>query len=215
MNIAIFGTGNIGGGLAFALAGSAHGVILAARDAAQAKARAEEISRDSGHNVQGASLAEAAKVADVILLAVPYAAAGDALAQAGDLSGKVVIDVTNPLTDDFTGLTVGHTSSAAEEIQMLIPNTPVVKALNTVFAQIYREGTEIGGRKVPAYYAGDNAEAKAIAAEVISAAGLDAVDAGGLASARFLEPLAALNIQFGYMLGHGTGIAPAWLNRAA
>ena len=134
-----------------------------------------------------------------------------ALQSAGDLKGKVIVDVTNPLTADYMGLTIGHSTSAAEEIQKAFPGAKVVKAFNTVFAQVIAGGPELAEATVPVYFAGDDAAAKESVKSLIQSMGFAPVDAGGLRNARYLEPLAGLNIYFGYGAGRGTAIAPAWI----
>jgi 8-hydroxy-5-deazaflavin:NADPH oxidoreductase len=88
-----------------------------------------------------------------------------------------------------------------------------VKAFNTVFAQVYDQGLGFGDRKVPAFIASDDEAVKLSIISLANDAGFDAVDPGPLKNARYIEPLGYLNIQFGYMLGRGTQIAPAWLSR--
>jgi len=139
----------------------------------------------------------------------------DALRVAGDLTGKVVIDITNPLTDDYAGLIVGHSTSAAEEIARAVPGVEVVKAFNTVFAQVLAEGGDFGnGQQVPVFVASDSVHAKEVASRIAQDMGFTVIDAGVLRNARYLEPMAGLNIYLGYMGGLGTDIAPAWLHRA-
>lgn len=215
MNIAIIGTGNVGKGLATVLSTTRHGVVFGARTSEAGHAAAEAFVQAHGRAVQGGSVAEAVKVADVVMLAVPFGAIDEVIAAAGDLTGKTIVDVTNPLTEDFSGLTIGHDTSAAEQIQAKAGKAAVVKAFNTVFAQVYGEGPAFGDTPVQVFYAGDDEAAKQTVARIIDDAGFAAVDAGGLNNARFLEPLAALNIQFGYGLGRGTQIAPAWMERGA
>lgn len=206
MNIAIFGTGNMATGLAALFAQAGHTVSLSSRDADKAAAAAAEL----GNGVTAASYGDAAAAAQAVVLAVPYDAATDVLAAAGDLAGKVVVDITNPMTADFSGLSIGHTTSAAEEIQKAVPVAKVVKAFNTVFASVLQNGGKASGQAVTAFVAGDDAEARRSVAELARSAGFKSVEAGGLASARYLEPVAGLNIALGYGLGHGTDIAPAW-----
>ena len=148
-----------------------------------------------------------ARDADVLILATYFPDAPDALRAAGDLTGKTIIDITNPLTPDMSGLSVGHTTSSAEEIQKSVPGARVVKAFNTVFAKV------LGGTgRAQVFYAGDDAAAKDAVRALIESAGLEAVDAGPLANARQLEPLGLLTIYFGYAAGRGTGIAPAFVS---
>jgi predicted dinucleotide-binding enzyme len=144
----------------------------------------------------------------MVLYAAPYGAAQEILSGvSAALKGKVLIDASNALAADFSGLTVGFTTSAAEEIAKLVPGAKVVKAFNTVFAQIYAsQNPEISGRKISVFLAGDDAEAKKSVGDLVTKLGFDAVDAGLLVAARNLEPLAMLNISLGYGMGHGTSV---------
>ncbi len=207
MRIAIIGAGNVGSGLATVLARAGIKVTLGGRDVGKAKAVAKAI----GSNVTAATPKEAAASAQTVFLAVPYSEAGPALSAAGDLDGKIIVDVTNPLTADYMGLTLGHTTSAAEEIQKLVPGAKVVKAFNTVFAQIYPAGTRINGTPVPVFIAGDDEAATRDVEFIASQAGFAPVQVGPLRLARYLEPLAGLNIALGYGRGMGTAISPMWL----
>jgi NADPH-dependent F420 reductase len=205
MNIAIFGTGNMASGLAAVFAKAGHQVTIAARDPAKARNAAAEL----GNGVAAATFADAAEASDAVFLAVPYDAAAGLVATAGGLKGKIVVDITNPMTADFSGLSIGHTTSAAEEIQKSAPAAKVVKAFNTIFASILQNG-KAGGQTATVFVAGDDAEARKSVAELAASAGFRSVEVGGLAAARYLEPVAALNIALGYGLGHGTDIAPTW-----
>ena len=204
MNIAIIGTGNIGSGLASVLAKTKHGIVVSDRKGGA------ELAGKLG--VQAADIKTAVAQAEVVILAVPYGAVAGLAADA-DFAGKIVVDATNPVTEDFSGLQVGHSTSAAEEIAKALPGARVVKAFNTVFAQIYADGLSLGGKPVQTLVATDDAAAKAAVIALASDAGFDARDAGPLKNARYIEPLAYLNIQFGYMLGQGTQIAPGWTAR--
>lgn len=206
MNISIFGTGNMAGGLTTLFAKAGHRVTVASRD----EAKARSVAAALGGGITAGSFADAAATADAIVLAVPYEAAADVVDAAGGLAGKIVIDITNPLTADYSGLTVGHTTSAAEEIQKRAPAAKVVKAFNTVFASVLLNGGKAAGKPATVFVAGDDAEARKSVAALAAGAGFAAVETGGLASARYLEPVAGLNIALGYGLGHGTDIAPAW-----
>lgn len=211
MNIAIIGTGNIARGLARVLGPTRHGVVVAGRELQDGADLAAVLSKD-GITVQAASVADAIGQAEVVILAVPFGAAA-ALVAGQDLEGRILVDVTNPVAEDYSGLTIGYETSAAEQIAAAAPGARIVKAFNTVFAQVYDEGLEMGGRRVQTFVASDDEEARSIVADLARDAGFDPVETGPLSNARYIEPLAYLNIQFGYMLGRGTQIAPAWLSR--
>jgi 8-hydroxy-5-deazaflavin:NADPH oxidoreductase len=207
MNITIIGAGNMSTGLVKQLSQAGHQVRVTARTLEKAQALANDYS-----NVSVARAAEAGAGADVIIVATGYADAADALRALGDVKGKVVVDITNPLTADYMGLTLGHTTSAAEEIAKAVPGAEVVKAFNTVFAQVLAQGpTVASGAQVPVFYATDSERARETVKALIDSIGFKPVDAGGLKNARYLEPLAGLNIYLGYGAGMGTGIAPAWI----
>ena len=148
-------------------------------------------------------------------MATGYGDAVSALQAVGDLKGKVVIDITNPLTADYMGLTIGHSTSASEEIAKAVPGAEVVKAFNTVFAAVLADGADFGnGRKVEVFVASDSERAKQTASAIAESMGFTVIDAGGLKNARYLEPLAGLNIYLGYGAGLGTAIAPTWIRKA-
>ncbi|GAA6202115.1 F420-dependent NADP oxidoreductase [Aquicoccus sp. SU-CL01552] len=188
MRIAVIGNGNVGSGLAKVLGQAGHEV--------------DPIGRNG-------DLSAAVSQAELVVLATPYGAVAD-LAGKADFTGKTVVDVSNPVTEDFSGLQVGHKTSAAEEIASRLSGATVVKAFNTIFAQHYGAGLKVNGQPIQTFVAADDEAAresvKALAAEI----GLEPVDAGPLSNARYLEPIGFLNIQFGYVFGHGTGIAPRW-----
>jgi predicted dinucleotide-binding enzyme len=204
MKVTLIGTGNMGSALAKQVAKAGHSLVVTGRDAAKGQALAQSIDARF-------ITANAAEGADVVIVATAYADAVTALRAVGDLTGKVIIDISNPLTADYMGLTIGHSTSAGEEIQAAFPQARLVKAFNTVFAQVLDAGSSLLGETVPVYFAGDDAQAKESVKALIQSLGFAAVDAGSLKNARYLEPLAGLNIYFGYGAGKGTGIAPKWI----
>jgi len=209
MKVSVIGAGNMGSAFVKQLTRVGHQVLVTARDASKAKTVA------ANHPGATAVDAKAAANADVIVLATGYADAPAALASLGDLKGKVVIDITNPLTADYMGLTVGHNTSAGEEIAKAANGADVVKAFNTVFAQVLTDGANFGnGNTAPVFVAGDSERAKQTAIALAESIGFRTVDAGGLKNARYLEPLAGLNIYLGYGAGLGTAITPTWIARA-
>lgn len=210
MKVTIIGAGNMGSAFVKQLVRAGHEVSVTARDSAKA---AQVVAAHPG--AKAVAVAGAANGADAIVLATGYGDAAAALQAVGDLQGKVVIDITNPLTADYMGLTLGHSSSAAEEIARAVPGAEVVKGFNTIFAQVLGDGADFGeGRKVTVFVASDSARAKQTATALAQSMGFEVVDAGGLKNARYLEPLAGLNIYLGYGAGLGTAIAPTWVHKA-
>ena len=171
-HLSIIGTGTMGQAIAAVAAKGGHTVQLLG-------------SKDQATDVTG----------DIVVLAVPYPAVGSVIAERGaTLGGKVVVDITNPLNfETFDSLTVPADGSAAEEITSALPHARVLKAFNTNFASTLAAGT-VGALTTTVSIAGDDAEAKAALAEVITSAGLKAVDAGSLKRARELEALGFLQI---------------------
>jgi predicted dinucleotide-binding enzyme len=127
---------------------------------------------------------------EIVVLAVPYPAVSDVLAQRADeLAGKVVVDISNPLNfETFDSLVVPADSSAAAEIADALSLSRVLKAFNTTFAATLTAGT-VGPLPTTVLIAGDEADAKALLSGVVTAGGLRAVDAGSVARARELESL--------------------------
>jgi 8-hydroxy-5-deazaflavin:NADPH oxidoreductase len=210
MKVTVIGAGNMGAAFVKQLSRAGHQVSVTARDLGKAQAVAA-----ANPGASAVASANAAAGADVVILATGYGDAVAALNSVGDLKGKVVIDITNPLTADYMGLTLGHSTSAAEEIAKAIPGAEVVKAFNTVFAQVLADGPDFGkGQTVSVFVASDSERAKQSATALAQSMGFATVDAGGLKNARYLEPLAGFNIYLGYGAGLGTSIAPVWIKRA-
>lgn len=210
MNILLLGAGNMGSALALQFTRAGHDVRLAATSLDKAATVAARIPGASA-----VALAGSAAGSDVIVVATPYDQAVPALQAAGPVEGKVVIDITNPLTADYMGLTLGHSTSAAEEIAKAVPEAEVVKAFNTVFAQVLSEGADLGkDQTVPVFVASDSERARQTTKALAESMGFKTVDVGGLKNARYLEPLAGLNIYLAYGAGLGTSMAPTWIHKA-
>lgn len=152
-----------------------------------------------------AKIREAVAWAEVVFLAVPYSALEELLRELGDgVAGKTVVDVTNALTRDLQ-LALGFTTSGAEELQKKAPRANVVKAFNTAFAGTMSSG-KAKGQTITLFAAGDDGAAKKEVLSLGRDLGFDAVDAGPLKNARWLEALGYLNIQLGYTLKMGPDI---------
>jgi len=206
MNITICGSGNVGRALAGGWRKAGHNVTFAARDLNGAKAA--ELKQD-GDAV--APQADAAKSADVIVLATPWDATAATIRALGNLAGKVVVDATNPLTAKLE-LALGFTDSAGETVARLASGAKVVKAFNTTGAN-NMANTKYAGGKIMMPVAGDDAEAKKVVMGLASDLGFEPVDAGPLAMSRHLEPMAMVWIKLAYAQGLGREFAFAILKR--
>jgi predicted dinucleotide-binding enzyme len=187
MQVAFIGHGNVGKRLADLLRGAGHDVVLAKRGA------------------EGESVREA----EVVFLAIPFAAAHDVVAPLADsLSGKIVVDVTNPVNSDWSPIALGEESSAGERIAQWLPRSSVVKAFNTVFADVMvPERIRRGAEAVTAFIASDDASAATVVASLASDMGFAGCIVGALARARYLEAMAHLNIAIAMQRGAATNAA--------
>jgi predicted dinucleotide-binding enzyme len=204
MKLGFIGIGNVGGALAQKLGAKGHAIFLGARDPGSEEARtlaAKIGSLASVHSVQ-----EAVDCAEVIFLATPWSATREILKGLKGLEGKVLIDCTNPLLPNLAGLEVGLNDSGGERVQAWAPKARVVKAFNTVGFNIM-ENPELEGRKAVMYFCGDDADARFQVKRLIEDVGFAPIDAGGLASARLLEPFALLWISTAYKFGFGRDFA--------
>ena len=209
MKVIVLGTGNMGSAFVKQLTRAGHSVAVTGRDIQKARAVAA-----ANPGAKAFAPAEAAAQGEVVVLATGYGDAVSALQSLGGLNGKVVIDITNPLTPDYMDLTLGHSTSAAEEIAKAVPGAEVVKAFNTVFAQVLADGPDFGqGQTVTVFVASDSERARQTASALAQSLGFATVDSGGLKNARYLEPVAGLNIYLGYGAGLGTSIAPTWIRK--
>jgi NADPH-dependent F420 reductase len=196
MKIAIIGTGNVGKNLGEAFEKN-NEVVYGSRDPESAKAKL------NGKNVT--TVEEAAKSADVIVLAVPYRAAKESIHEMkNNEKDKILIDVCNPLDEDLKWIKGFH-ESAAEEIAKHAKGAKVVKAFNTIFAENMRTG-QLGNNKLTTFIAGDDEDAKGKVIELARGIGMEPVDVGALEKARYIEPAGLLLIELGYGKKLGTNI---------
>lgn len=200
MDIGIIGSGRMGSGLGRLWASKGHRVLFGSRDLAKAQALAAAV----GASAQGGSDINATEFGAVLLLSVPWSAAEEVVKQL-PLSGKVLIDCTNPI-GPLGRLAVGHTTSAAEEIARWAPEARVVKAFNGIhFASL--EQPHFGNQIADVFYCGDDAAAKAAVRQLIVDIGFEPVDCGPLERARLLEPLALLWIRLAFSEDLGANFA--------
>jgi predicted dinucleotide-binding enzyme len=165
-----------------------------------------QIVARSGSGSRAVSPREALAGADVALLAVPWPGSKERLAALGNLAGKTLIDCTNPLLADFSGIELGHVTSAAEQIAAWSPGAKVVKAFNTASVKVMLD-PKFGDQRATMFYCGDDAAAKVTVKQLIADVGFDPVDAGPLVSSRYLEPLAMLYIHLAFRQGFGSNCA--------
>ena len=200
---AIIGLGNMGKGLAKRLAGKTD-LVLGSRDPSAAASFAASLPSPVDVLDQDAAIARA----DIVVLALPFEAAVTAAANPA-LAGKILVDITNPLKPDFSGLTIGHTTSAGEQVQAAT-SAKVVKAYNTIFASLFDLPAEKTA-DVPVFLAGNDEAAVAEVAEIVKLSGFAVETTGALDAARLIEPLGMLNVRLAYGLGQGTSISPGWI----
>ncbi len=189
MNIAIIGSGHVGSALGASFARAGHRVVYGARNLEHAKDAARAVN---GH-VFGVE--EAAQRGDIVVLAVPYATAGQAVASEIEpvVTGKTVVDVSNPLNQDYSGLVTSGGPSAAENFAAWLPDAHVVKAFNTLFAQVQAD-PNVHSTELDALFAADDPEARAQAEELLRSIGFRPVYVGPLVRSRELEALGFLLI---------------------
>ncbi len=203
MNIGIIGSGAVGQQLAADLVKLGHNVAIGTRDS-------NKLAEFSSNNpkVKIESNAQAASFGEMVLLATNWEGTQNAitLADPANFAGKVVVDITNPL--DFSSgkpaLALGWNTSAGEMVQSWLPNSQVVKALNTItaFAMLNPE-TFVGGNP-DMFIAGNDESAKKIVSSFLENVGWGIVDLGDITMSRYIEPLAMIWIQHGFNSGWKT-----------
>jgi hypothetical protein len=192
MRVAIIGAGNVGKALGSSLGRAGHSVVYAAASAESARQAAKSVSGNAA--TAAASVREAAQAAEIVVLAIPYSAAREVVAElAPVIAGKVVIDATNPVKADGSGVATAGGPSAAENFAMWLPGARVVKALNTLFASLQADPKSYGV-EIDAFFATDDEAAREQVGTLLRSLGFRPVYVGPLVRARELEALGYLNI---------------------
>src|SRR6202048_71683 len=188
-SVSIVGLGNMASALADRALAGGNTVEIVGRDPAKAKALAAALG---GATVGTAGTAPAG---DIVILAVPYASAAAVVSEYGDaLHGKVIVDITNPITPDSKGFVTPAGRSGAREIAKAAPaGAHVVKAFNTLFSNVLAAGSA-EGHPLDVFIAGDDAQAKARVSAFIESLGLRPMDTGPLPMARTLEHACLLSL---------------------
>jgi 8-hydroxy-5-deazaflavin:NADPH oxidoreductase len=206
MRIGILGSGLMGGKLGTLFVRAGHDVVFSY---SRERSKLEGLAREAGGGARAGTPREAAQEAELLLLAVHWSRVDDVLAQAGDLTGKILVTCSLPMNADDTGLVVAHTSSGAEELAKKARGARVVSAFGTVPSEVLFAVFEArnGERRPSLVYSGDDEEAKAEVATLIRDIGFDPVDAGPLAIARYSEPFTLLMGRLAYEGNDGPSLA--------
>jgi predicted dinucleotide-binding enzyme len=207
MNLTIIGTGNMARGIATRALAGGHAVTLLGRDPSNAGSLAGELGGDATAGTFGDPLND-----DVVVLAIPFSAVDDVLGTyAGQLAGKTVVDITNPV--DFTTFTPLPlpAGSAAQDIAGKAPGARVVKAFNTTFAGTLVTG-KVAGQPLDVLIATDDEDSRTAITQLVEDGGLRAVNAGGLARAHEVEAAGYLHMSVQEPLGTGFGSALTFLS---
>jgi hypothetical protein len=209
VQIAIIGAGKVGNALAAGWIAAGHQIVFGSRNPPAAP-------QAGPPGVSYADVADAAQSATVVVLATPWTAVADAVAAAGNLAGKVLIDCTNPLRFGAEGLEleIGHDMSGGEQVAALAPGASVFKTLNQTGFDNMAHAHEFTPLPASMYVAGDDDSQKPLVMSLVSDLGFSAIDAGPLRIARLLEPMAMLWIHMAMQRGEPATRAFALTGRA-
>jgi len=210
MKIAILGAGSVGSTLGRSRAKQGHTVIFGVRDVNAPKVQA--LLTEVGTNAKAVTLAEAANQAEVIVLTVTWEAMPEVVKAVGKLDRKILLDCTNPLIGNQLDAAMNLTQSGGEQVADWFPTAKVVKILNQVGWETMANPL-YGAETATMFYAGNDRDAKQIAAQLAIDLGFEAIDAGTLAASKFLETLAIFWGQLAYGQGMGRNIAWRLLKR--
>jgi len=206
--LSIIGSGKVGRTLAQRFAAQGYTVSVGSRRPSETASLPEL----SGQNIKVTSIAEAISSAQICFLAIPWKECIPFAKQYSPWHNKILIDCSNPLNNSFNGLELGHTTSAAEEIAKAATGARVIKALNTASVETMRDPI-FNGTAATMFYCGDDAEAKRIVHDLLSALGFQPIDCGPLEQSRNLEPLAMLYIHLAVRRGFGSHCAFSIMKR--
>jgi NADPH-dependent F420 reductase len=204
MQIAILGTGRVGGALGIGWSRKGHQVTYGVRDIGSEEV--QKVLAQSGDGSRAVTLDQAVEGAEVVVLAIPWNAAKEVLDTVGSLDGKIVIDCINPLKADFSGLDLPPGATAAEQIAEWAPGAQVIKAFNTV-SDATMVKPVYGEQQATMFFCGDDEAAKSTVADLTKELELEPVDAGPLKNACYLESLSMLYIYLAIFGGWGAECA--------
>lgn len=210
MKIGIIGAGDVGGTLGMRWRQKGHEIMFGIRNR-QSQNVQKLIELDK--NLEFGEIRETVAFGDVIVFAVPWNSVEETIRIAGNLTDKILIDPTNPLTPDLKGLALENTS-AAEKISNLTKSAKVVKAFNMIGAKTL-SNLIYDSQRADLFICGDDSHAKQIVRELAIDIGFDVIDVGPLVNARLLESLALLWIELAFRQQMGPNIAFKLLRRKA
>lgn len=216
MKIAIIGAGNLGGALGRSWAKAGHTIIFGVRNPAGGKTKPP--IAEIGSAASSLVVPDAVRSADVVVLATPWDAVADVIPAMGDVKGKIIIDCTNPLFLNAEGslsLSLGSSTSGAEEIQRMAPTARVAKAFNTYGWENFADSNypSYNGLKPVMFYCSDDDDAKEVVEQLAKDLGFEPQDTGGLGMARSLEPLALMWIRLAVRQGRNPNFTWGILRR--
>lgn len=198
--IAVIGaTGNMGSAISKSLSKGNYKLLLCANEQDKVQTLVQQIKlQNSSADVEAVDCStEASWEADIIILALPYEAEKEVAEKIREMANqKIVISIANPLNSSYNGLVTAADTSAAEELQKLLPNSKVIKAFNTTFAADFTTPV-IDGKQVDAFVAGNDEDALQTVSELVTTAGFNPIVAGNLSVSRTLESMQLLLIQLG------------------
>ncbi|MBE9048350.1 NADPH-dependent F420 reductase [Pleurocapsales cyanobacterium LEGE 10410] len=199
MKISILGAGNVGSTLGKSWANKGHEIFFGVRHSDDEKT--QDLIKDIGNNAQAGTNSEAIAFSNIIVLALPWQVVPKVL-EAADLSDKIIIDVTNPLTPDFSGLEIGFNTSGAEKVAQWAKGAKVFKSFNqTGWENMANPIYE--GKSTAMLVCGDDEAAKKTVLQLVSDIGFEAIDAGKLEVARLIEPFGMTWIHLAFKQGLG------------
>lgn len=200
MKISIIGNGKMAKGIGTRLVGGGHDVTIHSRDVAKGETLASELKTVASDGVTVLVAENDTATNDVVILAVPYTEVAKVADEYSGLTGKVVIDITNPVDFDTFQLITEPGTSGAEEVATLLPEAMVVKAFNTTLAGTLVAGN-VEGKELDVFIAGDNAESRMTVSELVRTSGMRPVDVGQLTNARHLEGFGLIQMSVQDQLG--------------
>jgi predicted dinucleotide-binding enzyme len=208
MKIGFIGSGHVGGTLGKLWARGGHEVLFSSRHPGSDQMK--QLVREAGSSSRTGSVREAAAASEVVVLATPWSTTNNALQAAGDLSGKILIDATNPLLPYLSGLSTGDRNSGGEQVASWASGARVVKAFNTIGFNIMAD-PKLHGENTTLLYCGDDSASKAAVHALAAQIGFDPFDLGPLQKAQLLENFALLWISIA--IKHGREFAFKMIQR--